>query len=245
VLIDEAFMDWVPDEVGSLAGASLDGVLVVRSLTKLWGLAGLRIGYLLGSAELVRRCALAQPRWSVSAPALAAAVSCCGEAARAEAAKRISTAAQERVLLEAAVRHRGAQVVHGSVAPFVLAWHPGLPRLHSALRARGIAVRRADTFPGLGSGWVRISVRDAQARDRLTDSLDALLGATGTTTTATTATTTATARASAASAATTATARASAASAATTATARASATGGAKAAGNPRPRHEEQFGVIG
>ncbi|GAB3859759.1 hypothetical protein GCM10029963_61540 [Micromonospora andamanensis] len=79
LVIDEAFADTtatpgVPGEPESLAARrDLPGLVVVRSLTKTWGLAGLRIGYLLGEAALMRRLAAVQPLWAVSTPALAAA----------------------------------------------------------------------------------------------------------------------------------------------------------------------------
>ena len=58
-VVDEAFMDAVPGEPGSLAGrADLPGLVVVRSLTKTWALAGLRVGYLLAApADRSPRCA--------------------------------------------------------------------------------------------------------------------------------------------------------------------------------------------
>ncbi len=52
VVVDEAFADAVPGEPESLAGESLPDVVVLRSLTKTWSLAGLRVGYALGP----RRC---------------------------------------------------------------------------------------------------------------------------------------------------------------------------------------------
>ncbi len=73
LVVDEAFAD-TTGEVESLAGRrDLPGLVVVRSLTKTWGLAGLRIGYLLGAADLLARLAAVQPLWAVSTPALAAA----------------------------------------------------------------------------------------------------------------------------------------------------------------------------
>ncbi|WP_220036150.1 Rv2231c family pyridoxal phosphate-dependent protein CobC, partial [Modestobacter versicolor] len=87
LVVDEAFADTVPGEPGSLAGRTdLPGLLVVRSLTKTWGLAGLRVGYALGPADLVAALAAQQPHWPVSTPALAALVACSTPAARAEAA---------------------------------------------------------------------------------------------------------------------------------------------------------------
>ena len=43
---------------------------------------------------------------------------------------------------------------------------PG-PGVHEELRRQGIAVRRADTFPGLDDSWVRIAVRAPEVTDRL------------------------------------------------------------------------------
>ena len=49
LVVDEAFADAVPGEPATLAARrDLPGLVVVRSLTKTWGLAGLRVGYLLG-----------------------------------------------------------------------------------------------------------------------------------------------------------------------------------------------------
>ncbi|MGV9981147.1 Rv2231c family pyridoxal phosphate-dependent protein CobC, partial [Micromonospora wenchangensis] len=75
LVVDEAFADTtgvpgVDGEPESLAARrDLPGLVVVRSLTKTWGLAGLRIGYLLGEAALLERLAAAQPLWAVSTPA--------------------------------------------------------------------------------------------------------------------------------------------------------------------------------
>ena len=69
VVVDEAFADCLPGERESLAGHhDLTGLVVIRSLTKTWGLAGLRVGYLLAAPDTVRLLAAAQPLWAVSTP---------------------------------------------------------------------------------------------------------------------------------------------------------------------------------
>src|SRR5215218_3797697 len=86
LVVDEAFADTVPGEPESLAGRTdLPGLVVVRSLTKTWGLAGLRVGYALAPADLVEAMATQQPHWPVSTPALAALSACTTPTARAEA----------------------------------------------------------------------------------------------------------------------------------------------------------------
>jgi histidinol-phosphate aminotransferase len=169
LVVDEAFMDAVPGEPESLAGhpsrpgPSVPGLLVVRSLTKTWGLAGLRIGYLLGDPDLLRACRTAQPLWSVGSIALEAAIACSSPAAVAEAEQRALAAVGERDhLLELLAGLPQVEVAARPRAPFVLlrALGPDPAGVHQRLRDDGWAVRRADTFPGLGPGWLRAAVRD-------------------------------------------------------------------------------------
>jgi histidinol-phosphate aminotransferase len=179
IVIDEAFLDSVPGEPESLANhEGLTGVVVVRSLTKTWGLPGLRIGYLLGDPGAVSAAAAVQPRWSVSTPALAAAMACMTDSAVAEAHRRAVAVTENHRALAQALARRGFVVYPDGAGPFVLTRHPQHATLHAALREAGIAVRRADTFPGLGPGWIRIAVRDQAATEPLLAALDQLeLGA--------------------------------------------------------------------
>ena len=160
LVVDEAFADTVPGEPESLvARADLPGVLVVRSLTKTWGLAGLRVGYALGPAELVTAMAAQQPHWPVSTPALAALAACTTPAARAEAdAAAVELVDHRRALIDALPP--GVDVVAEPRSSFVLLRVPDGGRVREALRERGWAVRRGDTFPGLSSDHVRVAVRD-------------------------------------------------------------------------------------
>jgi len=174
VVVDEAFLDSIPGEPESLASyGDLTGIVVVRSLTKTWGLAGLRVGYLLGDAAAVAAAAAVQPRWSVSSPALAAAVACLSDAAQPEVARRAAAVTGWRGQLVDALAQLGFVVCAQASGPFVLARHPRRPGVHAQLRALGIAVRRADTFPGLGPGWIRIAVRDQATTRALLDALAA------------------------------------------------------------------------
>lgn len=177
-VVDEAFADAVPGEVASVAGrADLPGLVVVRSLTKTWALAGLRVGYLLAAPDLVARLRAAQPLWPVSTPALAAVVACLSPRALAEADEAARVTAGERRRLEGLLRGLGVTVTAGSQAPYLLCEVPGHPEVRQRLRDLGIAVRRGDTFPGLGPDHLRVAVRDRSASDRLVAALWAVLAA--------------------------------------------------------------------
>jgi histidinol-phosphate/aromatic aminotransferase/cobyric acid decarboxylase-like protein len=184
LLVDEAFADTVPGEAASLAARrDLPGLLVVRSLTKTWGLAGLRVGYALGPAELVAALAAAQPHWPVSTPALAALAACSTPAARAEAAAAAEALTADRAALLAALP-AGVDVVGEPRSSFVLLRVPGGARVRAALRARGWAVRRGDSFPGLDADHLRVAVRDPGTSRALAADLAAILGASPTSRTA-------------------------------------------------------------
>jgi histidinol-phosphate/aromatic aminotransferase/cobyric acid decarboxylase-like protein len=161
LVVDEAFMDAVPGETESVIGDDLEGVLVLRSLTKTWGLAGLRAGYVVGDPTLVAALAAVQPPWSVSSPALAATVACLSPRGVAEAEAAALETSSDRAVLERELARVGLLAVP-SHAPFVLvdtsALGPGSQR--ELLAAEGFAVRRGETFPGLGPTWVRLAVRD-------------------------------------------------------------------------------------
>lgn len=168
LVVDEAFMDAVPGEPASLAAlAGTPGLVVLRSLTKTWGLAGLRVGYVLAGADTVARLRRAQPLWPVSTPALAAAVACCEPGALAEAGTAAHGVAADRAhLLGLLATIDGVSAVTPAEGPFLLLRIPGAQAVRGRLRELGFAVRRADTFPGLGPDWLRVAVRDRAVCDR-------------------------------------------------------------------------------
>lgn len=167
LVVDEAFADTVPGEPESLsARRDLPGLVVVRSLTKTWGLAGLRVGYLLAAPALVEALAAAQPLWAVSTPALAAAEACASPVAIQTSIQYAHELAKDRAHLLSGLTALPAVTVAGApTSSFVLIEVPDGRRVHQALRERGYAVRRGDTFPGLGDGWLRIAVRDRATTD--------------------------------------------------------------------------------
>ncbi len=168
LVVDEAFMDAVPGEPESLISPSMDGLLVLRSLTKTWGLAGLRAGYVVGDPELIASLKAQQPHWSVSSPAAAAMVATAADHAIAESEEAAHQLQAWRAHLLDGLQRSGHRAVPGS-APFVLV-EVG-DGVRSALRGKGFAVRRCDTFPGLDDRWIRIAVREPRVSDELLHAL--------------------------------------------------------------------------
>jgi len=185
LVVDEAFADAVPGEVESLAGdTATEGLLVLRSLTKTWALPGLRAGYALGAPDLLAELAANRPQWPIGNLVLTAVSACCEPAALAEAADAAVAAVAHRDHLVAALTALpGIEVGQPAHGPFLLLRVPGGAAVRQALRDRGIAVRRADTFPGLTPDHLRIAVRSPEAAVPLLTALAAVLSETPATST--------------------------------------------------------------
>ena len=68
LLVDEAFMDMVPEN-SLVQECPKSGLVVLRSIGKFFGLAGLRLGFVIAPRELLRQLAAQLPPWNVSHPA--------------------------------------------------------------------------------------------------------------------------------------------------------------------------------
>jgi histidinol-phosphate/aromatic aminotransferase/cobyric acid decarboxylase-like protein/adenosyl cobinamide kinase/adenosyl cobinamide phosphate guanylyltransferase len=168
VVLDEAFAEFLDDADGLAGRRDLPGLLCVRSLTKLWGLAGLRVAYVVGPADLVARLDSHRQPWSGNRLALVALEALV--AAETERRGRAADVARERADLVGALRDLPGLTVWDSTANFVLVQGPGFS-LRDRLLTYGLAARRADTFPGLDDRSVRIAVRDRATNQRVVAAL--------------------------------------------------------------------------
>lgn len=158
VVVDEAFADSVPGEAESLAAVPLPDVVVLRSLTKTWALAGLRVGYALGAADLLDRMTARRPHWPLGTLQLEAIAACSTPHAVAEAERGAQRLRRLRAEMVDGLTSIGVDVVDGS-APFVLFAVEDAELMRKHLDGKGIAVRRCDTFVGLDGQFLRAAVR--------------------------------------------------------------------------------------
>ncbi len=176
VLLDESLVEFADAQpVNSSLGLLQEHsrLLVFRSFSKAWGLAGLRVGYTLGGPGSEELLAELQPDLGVSEVTQAGAleaVRTCSELI----ARRVSTVSVERDRVTEELRKRGF-AVSDSQANFVWAAHPSLQggELSARLAQLGVLVAAGEA---LGEPrHVRIALRDAAATDRLLHALDKAL----------------------------------------------------------------------
>ncbi|MBF4998516.1 threonine-phosphate decarboxylase [Nocardia sp. BSTN01] len=174
VVVDEAFADAVPGEPETLARQPYPDVLVLRSLTKTWALAGLRCGYLLGPPELLAKLNHGRPHWPLGTLQLEAIAATCETHAIAEAEASAVRIVAEREAMIPRLRALGIEVHEPAAGPFLLIRVPDGELLRKQLADKNIGVRRGDTFPGLGNEFLRLAVRDHDAVDRLIAAIEAV-----------------------------------------------------------------------
>lgn len=172
LVVDEAFMDVVEDVAEprhSLAqrAAATPELVVIRSLTKTFSLAGLRVGYLIAHPVVISRLAARRNPWPVSSLAAVAAITCLSDEGREYTAQVRDDLPACLAHLAAGLQASGFTTVDAPRAPYLLAQHPDAARIRADLRSRQIAVRRADTFPGLGATWLRFAAREPATTDAL------------------------------------------------------------------------------
>lgn len=169
LVLDESFIDFT-SELSLLRDASLRScLLVVRSLTKFWALAGLRIGYLVARRPLIEKLQAGTEPWSVNTLALVAAASSLRDSNYRT--KTLALLQKERAFLHTKLSKLGWLKPYPSVANFLLA-EISAPSMSGAdlqrrLEARDVLIRDAGNFPGLSRRYIRIAVRNRRDNSTL------------------------------------------------------------------------------
>lgn len=168
VLADFAYAEFADEDLTAPA-LRLPNVLVLRTFSKAWGLAGLRVGYAIGPAPVVAWLRAAGNPYAAAAPSLALAAGAFSSSAP-YVCQSVARVKQERANLFTQLARIGAQPL-ASQANFVTARFANALAVWRALAQRGIAVR---AFPGRGEleHYVRITCPAAEgAFGRLSNAL--------------------------------------------------------------------------
>jgi threonine-phosphate decarboxylase len=155
VLIDECFLDFTDGNSALPLLASFPRLMILNAFTKLYGMAGIRLGYLAGEKKLLQKIGEFGPPWNVSCTAQkagAAALLC--EPAWTEQTRLVTR--KERQFLSEALAGLGL-TVYPSDADFLLT-ESRIP-LFAPLAEKGILVRDCENFPGLDGHFIRIGIK--------------------------------------------------------------------------------------
>jgi threonine-phosphate decarboxylase len=178
LLLDEAFIDYVPGVSLAREAAAGSGLIVLRSLTKFYGCPALRIGYAIAPPDTIRAIRTLLPTWAITQFAMDALAEAVADREYAAASLAANEASRER--LAEALSELGVCVFPSAANFLLIELRPGMPA-SANLRARLLAkhrilIRNCDSFESLAPGrFVRVAVRSEDENRRLLDALAAEL----------------------------------------------------------------------
>lgn len=169
VVIDEAYREFSDQDCVDLLRHP--HVVLLRTLSKAYGLAGIRCGSLLAAPELVATLAAVLPPYTFPTPCIELAMASLEPEATSTAEERVRLLVSERVRLARALADLPAvERVFSSDANFLLVRVTDAADWTQILRRRGILIRRFDQDPSL-EGCLRITVGRPEDNDRLLEIL--------------------------------------------------------------------------
>ncbi|MBS1252234.1 MAG: Histidinol-phosphate aminotransferase [Anaerolineales bacterium] len=160
-VVDEAYLNFVPDLDAALT-IGQDNLLVLRSMTKDYALAGLRLGYASGYARVIEALASVRPPWNVNAMAQAAGVAALSDEVHLQ--RSLSRLVEDKAALVTGLSELGLASLPSAVHFFLIDVGDGAAFRRKLLR-HGILVRDCASF-GLPA-YVRIAARRPEENQRL------------------------------------------------------------------------------
>ena len=179
VVVDESYVEFVPERAGvSLLAEPLpDNVIVLRSLSAFHGMAGLRLGFMIASADVCSQVQRTREPWTVNCLALRVGEVLLGSEPNAAAIREEVIAERERIRDELS-RMTGLRVFQ-SQTNFLLIkiTRPSLraAELCERMLSQKILIRNAAGFRGLDSRFIRVSLRAHDDNNRLLEAFQTAL----------------------------------------------------------------------
>lgn len=171
LVLDECFIGFTDGESMIPLLKTHPHLMILRAFTKLFCLAGLRLGYLLcADTALLSEVGRFAQTWSVSVPAQTAGLAALGEHGWAEQTRQLVREA--RAFMTAALSPLGLDVLP-SDANFLLV-KSGTP-LYQPLLQRGMLVRDCSNFSGLDEQYIRIGLKTRDKNEALLHALSEVL----------------------------------------------------------------------
>jgi histidinol-phosphate aminotransferase len=167
VVLDEAYAEFASRPGLVRSAGEVENLVVLRTLSKAFGLAGARCGVGVAHPEVTALLHKVRPPYPLPGPAVEVVLAALGDEGQARSRERVAAVVRERARLGAALSRVGrVREVYPSEANFLLARVDDSTAVVRACRDAGIIVRDRSTEAGL-AGCVRITVGTPEEDDRL------------------------------------------------------------------------------
>lgn len=160
IVLDEAFIDFV-DESFSFIPKLMEypHVIVVRSMTKMYAVPGIRLGYVAANKEVIAEMKTLAPHWNVNGIAAHIGAICLRE--EGYRLQAIEHSNREREQLSGFLLENGCQVTSSvtNFLSFTLGTHRDSGTMYVDLLRKGIVLRHSENFRGMDGRWFRIGMK--------------------------------------------------------------------------------------
>jgi len=172
-IVDEAFIDFTEDESVKKAAIERTNLIVLRSMTKFFGIPGMRVGFAISSKENIDRMMVYKEPWSINSLGSIATIESLKDTGYMEESRRFVE--KERDHLFASLTDIQWLKPFPSVANYILVRidRGGLDgdTLFDILAKKGLLIRSCTSFEGLGNNFFRVAVRKREENERLVNCL--------------------------------------------------------------------------
>ncbi|WKA50334.1 threonine-phosphate decarboxylase CobD [Planococcus liqunii] len=168
LVLDEAFIDFVGEEFSLIPlQKNLEHVIIVRSMTKMYAVPGLRLGYALGKPEMLDELKQGAAHWNVNAISAHIGAGCLKEQAYRE--QVVKEAIEEQNKMVCFLTGNGCETTDSSAnfLAFRLPHGKDADRFFEELLAKGIVLRHTKSFRGMDGQWFRIGMKSAGQMEEL------------------------------------------------------------------------------
>jgi threonine-phosphate decarboxylase len=174
LVLDEAFIDYIPDASLVREAANQPHLVVLRSLTKFYGCPALRVGYAVAHPDAIRAIRSLLPTWPVSQLAIDTLAEAVADREYAEESLRENAIQRER--LADSLNGLGLTIFASAANYLLLELRADMPtasELRSLLIAKHrLLIRNCDSYEGLAPGrYIRIAVRSGEENCRLIEAI--------------------------------------------------------------------------
>ncbi len=176
IIVDEAYVEFAGYSVAKLA-PKFKNLIVLRTFSKAFGLAGLRVGYAVGNPKLIEVLESIRAPFNVNRIAQVAAVVALSD--RGYLRKVVGATRKNRTYLRRELLKLGLRVLPSDANFLMVNVTPlktNAPKLCDYLARKGILIRELSNFRGAGPRWVRISVGKPEQNERLVNAIKQFKG---------------------------------------------------------------------
>lgn len=172
LVIDEAFIDFIGEEASfSKHLQAYPHVIIVRSMTKMYAIAGLRLGYVMASPETIQQLTCGAAHWNVNALAIAIGSSCFQEEDYRNRVVRLSDEERSRMMRFLAIYNCRFTDAKANFLSFTLPSDKDHDLFFHDMLKKGIVLRHTYSFKGMDGLWFRIGMKSEFAMKRLREEM--------------------------------------------------------------------------